>query len=110
MIQLIILQAASGGGGILNLLMFPLLLVIMYFFFIRPQQKRQKDQSKFQTEIKKGDEIVTLSGIIGRVNKIDSDIVSLQIDTKSYINVVRSAISKDMTESYRKGTPAKMEG
>ncbi|MBK6390279.1 MAG: preprotein translocase subunit YajC [Saprospiraceae bacterium] len=108
MLQLIILQAASGGG-ILNLLMFPILLVIMYFFFIRPQQKRQKDQAKFQTEIKKGDDIVTLSGIIGRVNKIEGDIVSLQIDTKSYINVVKSAISKDMTESYRKGTPAKME-
>lgn len=109
MFHLIILQAASGGG-IINLLMFPALLIIMYFFFIRPQQKRQKDQAKFQSEIKKGDEVVTLSGIIGRVNKIDNDIVSLQIDTKSYINVVRSAVSKDMTESYRKGTPAKMEG
>jgi preprotein translocase subunit YajC len=109
MFQLIILQAGSGGN-IINLLMFPALLIIMYFFFIRPQQKRQKDQAKFQSEIKKGDEVVTLSGIIGRVNKIDNDIVSLQIDTKSYINVVRSAVSKDMTESYRKGTPAKMEG
>jgi len=108
MIQLIFLQSASGGG-IFNLLMFPLLLVIMYFFFIRPQQKRQKAQSTFQSEIKKGDEVVTMSGIIGRINKIENDIVSLQIDTKSYINVVKSAISKDMTESYRKGTPAKME-
>ncbi len=109
MITAIFLQAASGGG-ILNLLMFPVLLIIMYFFFIRPQQKRQKDQQKFQTEIKKGDEIVTMSGIIGRVNKIENDIVSLQVDTKSYLNVIKSAVSKDMTEAYRKGTPAKMEG
>ena len=109
MIQLIILQA-SGGSGIFNLLMFPLLLVIMYFFFIRPQQKRQKAQTAFQNEIKKGDEVVTMSGIIGRVNKIENEIVSLQIDTKSYVNVIRSAVSKEMTESYRKGTPAKMEG
>ncbi len=103
------LQASGAGGNIFNLLLFPLLLVIMYFFFIRPQQKRQKDQVKFQSEIKKGDEVVTMSGIIGRVNKIEGDIVSLQIDTKSYVNIVKSAISKDMTESYRKGTPAKME-
>lgn len=109
MTQLIILQA-SGGSGIFNLLMFPLLLVIMYFFFIRPQQKRQKAQTAFQNEIKKGDEVVTMSGIIGRVNKIENEIVSLQIDTKSYVNVIRSAVSKEMTESYRKGTPAKMEG
>ncbi len=107
MITGVLLQAT--GGGILNLLMFPVLLIIMYFFFIRPQQKRQKAQQKFQAEIKKGDEIVTMSGIIGRVNKIENDIISLQIDTKSYINVVKSALSKDMTESYRKGTPAKME-
>lgn len=108
MIQAIYLQT-SGGGGILNLLMFPLLLVIMYFFFIRPQQKKQKAQTTFQSEIKKGDEVVTMSGIIGRVNKIENDFISLQIDTKSYVNVVKSAISKEMTESYRKGTPAKME-
>lgn len=108
MVFSVFLQSA-GGGSILNLLMFPLLLVIMYFFFIRPQQKRQKDQNKFQSEIKKGDDIVTMSGIIGRVNKIEGDVVSLQIDTKSYVNIVKSAISKDMTENYRKGTPAKME-
>jgi len=108
MIQSIILQT-SGSGGLFNLLMFPLLLVIMYFFFIRPQQKKQKAQATFQNEIKKGDEVVTMSGIIGRVNKIENDIVSLQIDTKSYVNVVKSAVSKDMTEAYKKGTPAKME-
>ncbi|MEP7268861.1 MAG: preprotein translocase subunit YajC [Saprospiraceae bacterium] len=109
MLLFIYLQAAPSGGGIFNLLLFPALLVIMYFFFIRPQQKRQKDQAKFQNEIKKGDEIVTMSGTIGRINKIEGDVISLQIDTKSYMNIVKSAISKDMTESYRKGTPAKME-
>ncbi len=107
MTYLIYLQAA--GGSIMNLLLFPVLLIIMFFFFIRPQQQKQKQQSAFQKDLKKGDEVVTLSGMIGRINKIENDIISLQIDTKSYVNVVRSSISKDMTEAYRKGTPAKME-
>jgi preprotein translocase subunit YajC len=107
--MLLFFQASPGGGNLFNLLLFPLLLVIMYFFFIRPQQKKQKDQTAFQKDIKKGDEVVTLSGMIGRVNKLDGEIISLEIGTKSYVNILKSSISKEMTEAYRKGTPAKLD-
>lgn len=95
----LILQSglAEGIGG-----MWPLLLmfVVMWFFFIRPQNKKQKEQQAFiSSEIQKGDEVATSAGIIGRISKIDGNIVTLQIDTKTFMRVTKGAISKEMTAS-----------
>jgi len=76
----------------------------MYFFFLRPQVKKQKAQSSFEKEMGKGDEVVTSSGIIGKINKIEKGVVYLQIDQKTFIRVVQGAISKEMTDSLRKAT------
>lgn len=94
------LQAA--GAQYMNLLFFALIFVVFYFFLIRPQARKQKEQSKFVQNMQKGDEVVTGSGIIGRINKLEDDIVTLEIGTKVYIRVVKSAISKEMTESVMK--------
>ena len=91
--------ATTGLSG-----MWPLLLmfVVMWFFFIRPQNKKQKEQQAFITnDIQKGDEVATSSGIIGRISKIDGNIVTLQIDTKTFMRVTKGAISKEMTESIK---------
>jgi preprotein translocase subunit YajC len=92
------LQASGGGLG----LIFPLLiLAFFYFFMIRPGIKKQKEQKTFEEEIKKGDEVVTASGIIGTINKIDDKTYTLELDNKSYVRIVKSAVSKEMTEQYK---------
>lgn len=97
------LQAVGGqGGGMIQLVIFGLIFLVFYFFFIRPQAKKQKAQNTFITEIKKGDEIVTNSGIIGKVNRIDDNIVQIQIDQKTFVKVLKSAISKELTDSLNK--------
>jgi preprotein translocase subunit YajC len=96
----------SGLSAISNLI-FPLLILgIFYFFMIRPQIKKQKEQAEFSSNIAKGDEIVTASGIIGKVSKIDTHEVTLELDSKTYVRVVPSAISREMTEAFRKSTKA----
>ncbi len=75
------------------------IVVVFYFFFMRPQQKKQKAQNQFMQDISKGDEVVTASGIIGKINKIEDNTVTLQIDQKTFIRVTRSSISKEMTDS-----------
>ena len=96
----LLLQAAPGGGfGIDTLLMFGIVIVIFYFFMIRPQSKKAKETKTFQEELTKGMDVVTASGILGRINKIDGDIVTVEVGTKTYIQVVRNAISKEMTDS-----------
>ncbi len=95
--NLILLQSSSSG--VPSLLFFASIFVIMYFFFIRPQVKKQKAQNKFTTELGKGDEVVTGSGMIGKINKIEGNIVHLEIAQKTFIKVLKGAISKEMTES-----------
>lgn len=97
--QFILLQAAGGANaGLINMAFIAAMIAIFYFFMIRPQSQKQKEQRTFMEDLKKGDDVVTASGILGRINKIDEDIVTLEVGTKTYIQVTRNAISKDMTE------------
>jgi len=96
------LQASGISPGIAQILFFVSIFMIMYFFFLRPQVKKQKAQDGFSKGLSKGDEVVTGSGIIGRINKIEGGIVHLQIDQKTFIRVLKGAISKDMTENLNK--------
>ncbi len=81
-----------------------LLVGVMYFFFIRPQAKRQKLQQTFLDQLDKGQEIVTAAGMLGRIVKIEDQIVTLEIDQKTFVRVTRSSISKDLSEGLIKTT------
>lgn len=92
----------NSGAGMINLVFMAVLFSLFYFFFIRPQAKKQKEQIAFMNAIQKGDEVVTSSGIIGQVNKIEDNIISLRVDEKTYVRVLNSSVSKEMTDAYRK--------
>ena len=81
-----------------------LMAVVVYFFFIRPQSKKQKEQNLFMDALQKGDQVVTSSGILGKINKIEDNVVTLQVDTKAFIQVTRSSVSKEMTDAVLKAT------
>jgi len=104
MYENLLLQAAEPGGGLPTFIMLISILVVFYFFMIRPQTKKQKEQVSFMDSLQRGTEVVTASGIIGKINKIDDNIVTLEVGTKTYIRMTRSAISKEMTESHLGGT------
>ena len=85
-------------------LILPLMIIgVFYFFLIRPQQQLRKQQQAFVDGLEKGDEVVTNGGIIGRINKIDGNVVTLQVDTKTFVRVARAYISKELTEAIAKG-------
>lgn len=91
---------------IYNLLLPLMIIGVFYFFLIRPQQQMRKQQQDFVDSLEKGAEVVTNGGIIGRINKIEGNVVTLQIDTKTFVRVARGYISKDLTESIAKGEHA----
>ncbi|NNE28062.1 MAG: preprotein translocase subunit YajC [Saprospiraceae bacterium] len=93
---------SSSSPGMINMIFLALMFGVLYFFFFRPQMRKQKDQTKFMTELEKGSEVVTSSGIIGKITKVEDNIVQLQVDTKTFIRVTKGAISKEMTESLGK--------
>jgi len=94
MYQTILLQAGNGGGsGISSFIMLGGMVVIFYLFFIRPQQKKQKDTKKFIEEVKKGDRIVTVGGIHGKVVTVEDDTITIDVDRGSKLVVEKSSIS-----------------
>ncbi len=74
-----------------------LMVVIFYFLLIRPQQKKQKQVRQMQSELKKGDKIVTIGGFHGTVHAIDEDSIVLIAGDGSKLTYDRSAV-REVTE------------
>lgn len=76
-----------------------LIFVVAYFFMIRPQMKRQKDEKKFTAELKKGDRIITKSGLHGKIMELNDKDSSCVIETMAgKLKFDRSAISMEMSK------------
>jgi len=98
--NMILLQA--GGSPYTSLIMMGLIFVVFYFFMIRPQQKKQKDQKKFIEELKKGDQVVTLGGMHGRIYAIEGDTIQLEVDRGTKLTFDRASISMESTKRVTK--------
>ena len=95
----ILLQAE--GGSLTSMLPFLLMFVVIYFFMIRPQMKKAKNEKKFQSEIAKGNKIITSSGIHGKiVDIVDSDNTVIIETGAGKIKFERSAISMELSKKY----------
>ncbi|MDZ7806115.1 MAG: preprotein translocase subunit YajC [Gracilimonas sp.] len=86
-------QPGDESAGILNLVFLGAIFLVFYFFIIRPQSKRQKEIQKMVEEMKKGDKIVTSSGIIGILDKIEENEVLVDVDSGTKIRMLKSAIT-----------------
>ena len=101
MLDFILLQTPSGGQSLYgNLLLIGGIVLIFYFFMIRPQQKKQKDQKKFIDDIKKGDMVVTMGGIHGKVAGTEGETILLEVDRTTKIKVEKSSISLEASKQY----------
>ncbi|HDO28052.1 MAG TPA: preprotein translocase subunit YajC [Bacteroidetes bacterium] len=92
----LLLQADSGKeSGWMSLLPLFLILIVFYFFFIRPQTKKNKDQKKFREALKKGDKVVTIGGVHGKIVEIKETTVILEVGNQIKMTVEKSAIGVD---------------
>lgn len=99
MMYSILLQAQSTGSGMpMQLLFMGAIIAVFYFFMIRPQQKKAKDQKKFVEEIKKGDYIVTIGGMHGRIAEIEDDTFIIEVERGGRIKFAKSSVSMDSTK------------
>jgi preprotein translocase subunit YajC len=96
---LILLQAPTGSNMsmIYNVLLWVGIIGIFYFFMIRPQQKKQKDQKGFVDSLKKGDIVVTIGGMHGRIASVDATTVILEVDRGVKMTFEKTSISRDAT-------------
>ena len=84
-LNITLLQAAQQQSSWSGIFMIILIFVVFWLFFIRPQNKRAKEQQKFRENLQKGDKVVTIGGIHGRVEEVREHTVLVSVDhnTKS---------------------------
>jgi preprotein translocase subunit YajC len=92
--------SASSSSGLFNILFIVAIFGVMYFFMIRPQAKKAKDQKSFIDSLQKGDKIVTVAGIHGRISRLNENgTVEVEIDTNTKVVMERSGISMEYTKA-----------
>ena len=91
-------QTAGGdaSGDFLSLVPIVLIFVLFYFLLIRPQQKRQKQHKEMVENIKKGDEVVTMGGTLGKITDVGENFVTLEIANGVQVKVQRHSVQSMM--------------
>ncbi|MYM29652.1 preprotein translocase subunit YajC [Duganella sacchari] len=85
---------AMGSSGFLGQYGFLILMfVAMYFLMIRPQQKRAKEQKAMMEALAKGDEVVTVGGVLGKISKINDQYLTLEVSSGAEMMVQKNAVT-----------------
>ena len=88
-----------SGSGFAQFVPLILIFVIFYFFLIRPQQKKVKEHKVMVSALKRGDEVVTSGGIVGKVEKVyEDDKIDLAISENVSVKVVKSTVQSLLKE------------
>jgi len=101
--NILFLLQATPGGGYSTLFLLAGMILVFWLFMIRPQAKKAKMAKQFQENMQKGDRIVTIAGIHGKVNKVNEDgTIEVETSPGSYLKIEKSAISMEWTQNINK--------
>jgi len=96
-------SAAAQGSGWEGLIPLVLLFVVFYFLLIRPQQKKVKEHKALVEAIKKGDEVATYGGILGKIRDLNDSFCDLEIADNVIVKIERSNIARLLPKGTLKG-------
>ena len=98
-LSMFLLQApAQQGNGWSGIILIVLLFVVFWLFFIRPQNKRQKEAQKFRDALQKGDKVMTIGAIHGKVHEVKETTIVITVDNNVNIEVEKSALVANGTQ------------
>ncbi|MBI2967196.1 MAG: preprotein translocase subunit YajC [Bacteroidetes bacterium] len=95
---MLLMPSKPGESPLPGFLAFFLIIVVFYFFMIRPQLRKTKEQRKFLERMNKGDRIVTLGGIHGKIAEIKDTTLIIDVEGGGKLKVEKSAISHEFTK------------
>ena len=87
---MILLQAGTGTS---SLIMFGMIFAVMYFFMIRPQIKKQKKEREYRSALKKGDSVITIGGIYGKITEVKEDALVIEVHGGTKLKISKTAVS-----------------
>lgn len=81
----------------MNILFFGALFAIMYFVLIRPQQRQAKEQQVLLSALKKGDDVITTGGILGKIYAVDEKVITLEIASGVKVRMLKGSVQGKVT-------------
>jgi len=85
----------GGGSNMTMLLMIGAIILVFYFFMIRPQQKKQKQMANFRDSLKRGDKIVTIGGIHGKITDVQEGTFIIEVEDGTKLRIEKAAVAID---------------
>jgi preprotein translocase subunit YajC len=92
-------QGSQQQNPIMSFLPIVLIIIVFYFFMIRPQMKKAKEQKKFREGLKKGDKIVTIGGLHGKISELQDTTIIIETESGIKLKFEKSAVSLDQSVS-----------
>jgi len=92
-------QSVGGDGAFGSFIPLILIFAIMYFLLIRPQQKKAKEHAKMVEALRRGDQVVTAGGLIGKVAKVHDTEVEVEVSSGVKVRVVKSTIGQVVSKT-----------
>jgi preprotein translocase subunit YajC len=94
LVQALVTQSPGGGGALVSMVLpIGIMVVVMWLFMIRPERKKQTEHQDFLSSLKRGDEVVLSSGIIGRVHAVDDRTLTVEVADKVRLRVLKGSVS-----------------
>lgn len=84
--------SAAGATDLMSFLPIVIIFILFFFMIIRPQMKQAKETRAMVAAIKKGDEVATTGGVVGKVTKVGDSFVSIEIAEGTVINLQKTAV------------------
>ncbi|NVN96376.1 MAG: preprotein translocase subunit YajC [Bacteroidetes bacterium] len=88
-------DGGKGGSGFESLFFLLAIFAVFYFFMIRPQMKKTKEQKKFRESLEKGQKIVTIGGIHGKIIELQETTAIIEVEGQNRLKIEKSAIALD---------------
>ena len=92
MISLAYANSATAPGGLMSFVPFIIIFILFYFMLIRPQMKQAKDHKKLISELKKGDEVMLASGMMGTIEKVSDLYIILNVANDTNVKFQKNSV------------------
>ncbi len=93
---------AQGGSSMTSIIFLVLIFGVFWLFMIRPQMKKQKEQQKFKEAIGKGDKVVTIGGIHGKILEVQESTFIIEVEGGNRLKIDKTAVSMEATQPLNK--------
>ncbi len=102
--EMLFLEGSNPGDVLTNIFFIVAMIAVFYFFMIRPQNKKRKKLEEMRTNLKKGDHVLTIGGIHGKVAEVKETTIVLQVEGGIKLKVEKSAVSLDSSTQLTEDT------